>query len=444
MLSFLNERVFGPALPLFLMGAGLYLALRLGLFPVLHPVAALKGMLPEKGSGSLRAMGTALAGTLGVGNITGVAAAITAGGAGAVFWMWVSALFACFVKYAEVVLALRYRTKQGAGAPYYLRDGLGAGKLACFFSGVLLLANFTVGSPVQVYAAAEAMKGSFGVPPVLTGAVMALLVFCALCGGEKRITALTSVLIPVLAGGYFLLSALILIRYRERLPGVLHGIVTDALTPAAGRSGIGGFLLSRSLRFGTARGVLSNEAGCGTAPFAHAAANTKSPAKQGLFGIAEVVTDTLILCTVTALVLLLFPELIGTADPASLASLAYAKGAGRAAGMLLSLSCAVFAYASVIAWGYYGTAALTFLGYKNSAVTVYRTASALFCVIGAVIAPAAVWELADASVSVLTFLNVGGVLLLTPEVRQETVRYFREDERSGSRPRLQTPLHPPR
>ena len=425
MLSFLNAYCFGPVLPVFLMASGVFLAFRFELFPFRHPVRSLRGMLPGKEKGELRPTLLALAGTLGVGNITGVAAAIRAGGAGAVFWMWVSALAASFVKYAEVVLALKYRRREGAGAPYYIRDGLGLPRLACFFSGVLLLANFTVGCPVQVFAAAEAMRYSFGVPAAVTGAVMAALVLFALFGGKKRISDLTSVLIPVLAGLYFVLSAVILIRRAGKVPDVISDIIGSAFSYEAGKAGAGGFLLSRALRFGTARGVLSNEAGCGTAPFAHAGATTKAPAEQGLFGILEVIIDTPLLCTLTAFVILLQPGLFAAEEGTGLAIRAFAEGAGWFAGKAVALSCALFAYASVIAWAYYGIEALTFLGVGEHGKKGYLLLSGVFSALGAVFSPSLVWELSDLSVAVMTILNTSCVLLLSGEVKEETVSYFR-------------------
>ena len=444
MLSFLNTYCFGPFLPVFLMLSGLFLAIRLDFFPLLHPVRCFRGMLP--GKGEMRPTLLALAGTLGVGNITGVASAIRAGGAGAVFWMWVSSLAASFVKYAEVVLAVRYRCREGAGAPYYIRDGLGFKRLACFFSGVLLVADFTVGCPVQVFAAAEALSFSFGVPALVTGIVMAVLVLFALFGGKSRISDLTAVLIPVLAGLYFVLSAVILIRGAESLPGVFSDIVGSAFSFEAGKAGVGGFLLSRALRFGTARGVLSNEAGCGTAPFAHAGAKTKTPAEQGLFGILEVMIDTPLLCTLTALVILLQPGLIAAEEGTALAIRAFTEGAGALAGKAVAVSCALFAYASVIAWAYYGTEALTFLGIGEKGKKGFLLLSGAFSAVGAVFSPSLIWELSDLSVAVMTILNTSCVLFLSGEVREETRTLLRRRGDAGEafRPKRQTAFRPRR
>ncbi len=446
MLSFLNAYVFGPLLPVFLICSGLFLSFRLSFFPFRHPLRCLRGMLPGKEKGTLRPTLLALAGTLGVGNITGVAAATAAGGPGALFWMWISAFAASFVKYAEVVLALKYRRREGAGAPYYIRDGLGLTRLACFFSGVLLLADFTVGCPVQVFAAAEALRFSFGIPPAVTGLVFAALVLLALFGGKERISSLTALLVPVLAAFYVLVSAFILVRGAGDLPEVLRSVFRSAFLPDAGKAGVGGFLLSRALRFGTARGVLSNEAGCGTAPFAHAEAKTKVPAEQGLFGILEVMIDTPVLCTLTGLVILLSPEPIGSGGGTGLAIRAYAAGAGETAGKAVALSCALFAYASVIAWAYYGTEALTFLGIGEKGKRCYLFLSGAFTAVGALFSPALVWELADLSTAVMTVTNTSCVLLLSGEVRSETEAYFRRegDASAGFRRSRRTVFHPPR
>ena len=444
MLSFLNTYFFGPLLPVFLICSGLFLAFRLSLFPILHPVRSIRGMLPGKNKGTLRPTLLALAGTLGVGNITGVAAAIAEGGPGALFWMCVSSLAASFVKYAEVVLALKYRRREGAGAPYYIRDGLGLRRLACFFSGILLLADFTVGCPVQVFAAAEALRFSFGVPPFAVGLAFAVLVLTALFGGKERIASLTSFLIPVLASFYVFVSGLILIRGRGELPEVFRLIIRSAFQPDAGKAGIGGFLLSRSLRFGTSRGVLSNEAGCGTAPFAHAGANAKVPAEQGLFGILEVVVDTPFLCSLTGLVILLSQGLIGVYGGTELAIRAFAAGAGELAGKAVAISCALFAYASVIAWAYYGTEALSFLGIGERGKRFYLILAGTFTAVGAIFSPSLVWVLAVLSTAVMTVTNTSCVLLLSGEVRSETQRYFRrrEDASEAFRPKKRSVSHP--
>lgn len=294
-------------------------------------------------------MTVALAGTLGVGNIVGVASAITLGGAGAIFWMWVSALCAMALKYAEITLALRHRRRAAdgtmlGGAMYYIRDCVAAGPLGRRggrvlggFFALLCLANaLTMGSVIQVRAVSSAFAAVAGVPTVVVGIAVAVLVLLALRRGVGGVAKLTERLIPLASAGYVLVSLLALFRLRGQLPAALASIFTSAFTPAGAAGGVTGFLLSRSIRYGTMRGLLSNEAGCGTAPAAHAESTAAHPAEQGIWGIVEVFVDTILLCTMTALVILAAG--VDTAEPdGMLAHAACLYGSARQWGKLVSL-----------------------------------------------------------------------------------------------------------
>ena len=440
MLAFLNQYILGPALPVVLMICGGYLSVRLSFFPLTRIRTVLTSLFrKQKEPGSIppwKAMLMALAGTLGVGNITGVAAAITAGGPGSIFWMWVSAFFAMFVKYAEIVLAVRFQHKKGGnlygGTPYYIKEGLGMTWLACLFSVFLIAANFTVGNAVQTFAAADAMESIFRIPRWFTGVCIAAAVLFVTFGGGKRISRMTAVLIPLLSGIYFLISIWILLNHLPALPCVFSEIFVNAFRPEAGIGGVFGFLTMRSLRYGTARGILSNEAGCGTAPFAYAASETKSPAEQGFLGIVEIFADTIVLCTLTATVILLFPDLLEKADGTALALLAFERGIGAGAGVFLSVSMVLFAFASIVSWGYYGTEALRFLGAKQRILKAYLLVYSLSGIMGAVLAPGIIWEIADFSISVMTIVNTCCILLLSRVVIRETNSFFMQEP--GAKP----------
>ena len=442
MLSFLNQYLFGPALPVLLLICGGYYMFRLNFFPVLHFRSFFTVLFRKQEDSnalpSWKSLLLALAGTLGVGNITGVAAAITAGGPGAVFWMWISSFFAMFVKYAEILLAVKYQNKKDGesygGTPYYIRDGLKLRWLAVLFSLILLVANFSVGNTVQTFAAAEALDTIFSIPRWLTGGLMSAAVLYVTMGGGKRVVKLTSVLVPLLSGGYLLVSLYIIFSRFSSLPGVFSRIMEEAFRPEAGVGGILGYLMMRGLRFGTARGILSNEAGCGTAPFAYASAETKSPAEQGFFGIVEVFVDTIVLCSLTAFVILLEPDLIGQTDGTALALLAYEKGLGRGAVLFLSVSIVLFAFASVVTWAYYGTESLRFLiGRKNlqHASRIYLWLYGLSGFVGAILAPGIIWDIADLSISIMTCVNASCVLLMSNTVIEETRRYFMQARDAG-------------
>lgn len=361
-------------------------------------------------------MSLALAGTLGVGNIAGVATAIVAGGAGAVFWMWISALIAMSVKYAEVVLAIHYRRYDGGryhgGSMYYIRDGAPHGRLnikasvfiASFFA-VLCLANaLLTGNIVQVNSAAAA---SGKVPAIVVGCIFAVMMLIISFGGAKRISSFTVALIPFLSIVYILLSMFIIVKYAQVMPRVLTAIFSDAFNFSSAAGGISGFCLNRAIRFGVTRGIFSNEAGCGTAPTAHAAADVRSPHHQGCFGIFEVFIDTILLCSMTAFVILIAMDVgnMDGLDGIELSVGAYTLLAGKGAGIILSLSVILFAFATVICQSYYGLEALSFFTKSKTASNIYIIASAAVIVIGSVISAPLVWQLADLFVGIMTVIN---------------------------------------
>ena len=425
MLSFLNGFVIGPALPWILTVCGSFLLFRYRLFIFRHPARTFGALFGNKGDGisPFRAACVALSGTLGVGNIAGVASAIAVGGAGAVFWMWVSAFFAMIIKYAEVTTAMLYRKNGHGGAPYYMEKGIGSRRLALFFAGLILVSSFTVGNTVQSYAAAEALHVSFGVPKIVTGAVFAVVTFILLSGGVKRVADFSAVVIPVLSVGYVILSLAIIIKNGALLPSVFGRIMSEAFGVRAACGGIGGFLFSRAFRLGASRGVLSNEAGCGTAAFAHSAASCK-PAEQGVFGIFEVFVDTVLLCTLTALVVLIaFPAAVPSVDGMELAAEAYST-LGTFGGAFVSASSAVYAVASVVCWSFYGQESLICLGTGKKVRRAYIFIYCAAGIAGAVFTPGFVWELADLSVSVMALINTVCLCLLSRESARATREFF--------------------
>lgn len=400
-------------MPVLLLGTGLLFSAKLKFFWLTHPIRflrTLKSGFAGGGQTPLRAMSIALAGTLGVGNIAGVATAITAGGAGAVFWMWISATLAMAVKYAETCLAVAHRRRGSGGwyggAMYYIAD-----TVSPFLGGVfavLCLANTVItGNVIQSNAAASVYSDT--VPPLAVGIVMCVLALAVTVGPVKRISDVTIRLIPFLSAVYVFLSLGIIFLNFGKLPSVFSEIFSSAFDLRAVGGGIGGYGISRALRFGVTRGILSNEAGCGTAPTAHASADTDSPHKQGAFGIFEVFVDTILVCTMTALVILLLPK-FGGEDGVRLSVLAYRTFAGEIAGHVISVSVILFAYATVVCQSYYGAVALGYFTKSPAAKKVYLVVFAAACVIGSVIAPPVMWGIADLCVSLMTALNVGVLL----------------------------------
>lgn len=398
----------------------LCLFIRLRGRPLVTPCRIIAGLIGnDKGqrASSFRAMTVALAGTLGVGNIVGVATAIHSGGAGSVFWMVTSALCAMLIKYAEIVLALKFRKNERdgyhGGAAYYIRDGMGRPRLAAFFSLLCIIASFTVGNMIQVNAVTESAKSETSLPPLLIGMIIALLVFAVIYKGVKRISDFTVALVPILSLSFIILSCIIIAANITVIPGIIKKIITDAFTIESASSGILGFLLMRSIRFGVVRGIGSNEAGCGTAPTAHAAASTDSPEKQGYWGIFEVFVDTVVICTLTALVILIYPQNIAVCDGMVLAIRSFECFYGEAAGYILTGAVFFFALSTVISWSYYAMESIRFFSQREIYRRFYIAVYCIVSIIGAVMTLDTVWELSDMTISLMTIINCICVMSLS-------------------------------
>ncbi len=434
------EILAGILMPALLIGAGIYFSIRLRFFWILHPVRTcrtLREAAETGGTPPFAALTAALAGTLGVGNIPGVATAIRAGGPGAVFWMLLGAFAAMGVKYAEVYLAVRWRrtrTENGelrhyGGAMYYIRDGLARSSspslrraapiLGGGFALLCAVNALLTGCIIQVRSAVSCAA----MPPLLFGILFAAAALLLSSRGMRHVAVITSVTIPALAAVYILLCGIILFARRAEIPRVCAEILADA---AAFRPAAGGFLglgVSRAVRYGITRGIFSNEAGCGTSPTAHAAASTRSPHHQGCFGIFEVFADTVLLCTLTALVILLYRDGEGL-DGIPLSLAAFSRQAadiggawmGGTAAWLLRFSIILFALATVICQSCYGVEAIRYFLPKRRAVIGYRILSAAAAIGGSVIPVGILWQWADAVVCVMTVVNVGCLLLLRREV----------------------------
>ena len=435
----------GVVTPAMLFVCGTLFSTRLGFFWVLHPIRAARALLGGSTGGdhsSVRALTVALAGTLGVGNIAGVATAITAGGAGAVFWMLVSGALAMGVKYAEVSFAVAHRRRErvggnaktgGAGntlsvgkadgspagraegrarerffggAMYYIRDTVCPA--AGGFFALLCMANAAVtGNILQTNAAASVF--SERVPPAAVGAAFAALTLAVTLGSARRVSDVTVRLIPALAAVYIALCVWIVAANAASIPAVVSRVVGEALgfRPALGAAaGVG---VRRAIRFGVTRGILSNEAGSGTSPTAHAAADTDDAHRQGVFGIFEVFADTVVLCTLTAAVILLAPG-GSNEDGVRLAVDAFSSLAAPWAGTFVRFAVVLFAFATVICQAYYGEVALGYFTRSEKARRAYLALYAALSVVGSVIEASRMWLAADLVISLMTALNVAALL----------------------------------
>lgn len=436
--SILLSLFTGGGVPFLLGASGVFFLFYLRGRPLTRPRAMFRALTEKQGGGvsPFRAVTLALAGTLGVGNIVGVANAIAIGGAGALFWMWVSALLAMILKYAEIVLAVRHRESlpngtYTGGASRYIRDGFPrrpkCGRaLAFLFSVFMVLNALAMGCVIQINAVSSAFFGVFRIPVWVSAIVLLFLTAPVILRGSRGISALTEYLVPIMSLGYVVLSVAVLILQRDALPTAFLSVFREAFAPKSAVGGVVGFLTARSLRVGTMRGLLSNEAGCGTAPTAHACANTSSPAAQGVWGIFEVFVDTILLCTMTALVILVNRD--ATADyvssPVMMTISAYAASLGQGSALFLAAAIFCFGYATVLCWAEYGASSVRFLSPRRPWLRAYYIAF-LFCIpIGCAVAPNAVWIVSDLAITVLTTINLIVLFRLRKEIREETEKRF--------------------
>lgn len=383
--------------------------------------------LPESGKSSpASALSLALAGTLGVGNITGVASALIAGGPGAVFWMWVGSLVVLPVKYAEVSLAVSYRRREKGGfiggAMYYIRDGLSRmlSPRVCklfggFFAVLCCLNSIVTGNIVQSNAAASILPENMRLG---CGIALAALVAVTVAVGAERVNRVTSLVIPPLCAVYIVIAAWVIVSNITLVPTVLKDIVVSAFRARSFFGGAIGFSVRQAMRFGIMRGIFSNEAGCGTSPTAHASAETKSPHHQACYGVVEVVFDTLILCTLTALVLLIADRRFsclpwgGSIDASPITLDAFTSLTSGWVYYILTASIFLFAYSTVIAQLYYGWVALGYFGRKKTPRVIYSVITPLACIVGSVMTSDAMWLTADLLIGTMTAVNCGVVILL--------------------------------
>lgn len=425
-------------LGLFLLVGGYY-TLRSGFFQFtphrwLRPLKTSLTRPKNGGLSQTQALSTALASTIGTGSIAGVATAIFFGGPGAVFWMWVSALLGMMTGFAEKLLAAAYRETAPGGGPRggpmcYMARGLKrVGKpLAAAFSLACVFASLAGGAMVQANSISSALHASAGVTPLVSGLLTALAVGLVLLGGVSRVGKVSEMLVPLMAGLFLSGGLTALFLRRDCLPAAMEAIWQGAFRPQAA---FGGYTAALALRYGVARGVFTNEAGLGSSAMAHAAAGGSTPAEEGCWGMVEVLISTLVVCTVTALVILtagvytpadalsaiadgvIPPEYLG----APLCAASFGVTLGKSGPLLVSVSLLLFAYTSLLGWGYYGERALSYLWGGAKAAPIFRAAF-LFCVVaGSVGEVGAVWQLADLTNGLMALPNLTALLLLSPQV----------------------------
>ena len=468
----LNGYAWGPWMLILLVGTGIYLSCRVGFIQFGRFGYAMKNTLgkmfkkSEAGEGEvtpLQAVTTALAGTVGTGNIAGVTGAIIVGGPGAVFWMWVSALFGMVTKYSEVVLSIRYRERNAkgdwvGGPMYYIKNGLGKGwgwlgSVFCVFGA---LAAFGIGNMTQVNTIASSINNAidqfggntsayaisiFGqsvpVSSIIIGVVIAIIVALMLFGGIKRIGAVAEKFVPIMAVIYILAALAVIVCNIRAIDDVVVMIFKGAFSPDAALGGATGIVIMTTIQKGIGRGVFSNEAGLGSAPIAHAASSEKDPVKQGLYGIFEVFMDTIVICTLTAFSMLVCTEAAqpggvpvdwGSADMDATALIAASFGTvfgGKIGSLLIAIGISLFALSTVFSWSLYGTRCFEYL-FKGKGLRIYQAIFVVVIVIGSTLKLSLVWNIGDTLNGFMAIPNLIALLGLSGVVIKLTKEHFAE------------------
>lgn len=436
-----NDVVWGLPMLLLLVGTGIFLTIRSGFFQVGHFGYTMKNTLlaifrdknvaktkDRKAISQFQAAATALAATVGTGNIVGVATAIAAGGPGAVFWMWISAFFGMMTSFSENVLGVFYRRKnkngEWSGGPMiYLERGLGLKWLAVLFSIFCLVASFGIGNIAQVNGIASSLQNTFSIPTWVSGLALALIVAVVVLGDLKRLVSVTEKLVPFMAVFYILGALIIIFMNVTHIPAAFGEIFQSAFNFTAVGSGIMGYGISRAIRYGFSRGVFSNEAGLGSSVIVHSSSDVKEPVVQGMWGIFQVFLDTIVICTLTALVILTSgAHQVEGLKGVAVTSYAFGQSLGVVGEYIVTFSILLFAFSTILGWSVYGTRAVEYL-IGERAVPIYKIFFILVSFVGSVSSVQLVWDLSDTFNGLMAIPNLIGLLALSGTVVQITRNY---------------------
>ena len=416
MLEVINSAICGVLLPIALGLVGVFFMIKLRFFFIIHPIRTIRMVI--SGRGGFRSLCVALSGTLGVGNIVGVASAIIMGGAGAVLWLIVSALLAMGIKYAEAYLSASHRRaikgEHYGGAPYYMLDVFKKKRYGRYFGGIFaigcILNSLTTGNLVQI----NAISGFLTQGRLFFGILFATIIYFVIRGGKNRIEAVSSFIIPLLSVGYILISLYIIFSNLGGLCVAFSRILEEAFSIKSVLGGACGFGILSAIRYGFSRGLLSNEAGCGTATIAHASSSL-DPYSQGCFGVFEVFWDTVVLCPLTAFVILIADT--GEQNPMLLAIHSFGKFTGAIGEMFICASCILFALATVGCQFYYGLSALDFLTRKKLPRAVFSCLFLTNCALSTIISSSTMWQIADFTIAFLALYNIVFLIILSKEIK---------------------------
>ncbi len=440
-----NSVVWGPPFMVLLIGTGLYLTIRLGFFQFTHFRLSWrqsfgrhfgKARKEEAEGGAISSFGaisSAMAATIGVGNIAGVSTALALGGPGAVFWMWISALVGMATKFGEASLGVKYREidpdgNVKGGVMYYIEKGLGPGWkwLAVIYALLAAIAALGIGNMVQANTMAAALNTAFGLPHAVTGVLAVILVALVILGGIKRIAATAERLVPIMTVLYILGALIIIIINIAHVPAALGQIFYYAFNPISAAGGFAGSAVASTIRYGIARGIFSNEAGLGAASIVHAQARN-NPTRQGMWGIWEVFIDTIVVCTMTALVVILTDAIPTGETGADLASHAFNTGLPGPGGYVVLLGLALFAYTTMLTWSFYGEKSLEYVAGEKSRLP-YRLLFLVFLFVGAVGGLELIWDIADTLNGLMAAPNLVALLVLGGVLAKEKIEYMNSPE----------------
>ncbi len=438
-----NTVVWGPVMLTLLIGVGVFLSIKTNFlqfrkfgYMMKHTILGMfsknQHQKDTSGVSPFQAVATAMAGTIGTGSIAGLATAIVSGGPGAVFWMWVSALLGMVTKYAEIVLSLKYREKnqegRWVGGPmYYIKNGLNIKWLAALFAVFAMIACLGTGNATQSNSIAVALESTMGVSPYITGVVLTCIAIAVILGGMRRISSVNEKLVPIMAVFYVTCSVLALFVNIQKVPAAFSLIFREAFNLKAAAGGAAGYGVLLAMHYGFSRGVFSNEAGLGSAPIAHAASSTKSPVQQGLWGMFEVFFTTIVICTLSALVILTTGIWeTGAVQGAALSIASFDAIFPGVGGIIVTAATVFFALSTIFGWAYYGEVSIEYLSHNSkSAVRIYRCVYIVFVFIGAVGNLNLIWSISETMNGLMAIPNLIGILGLSKGIKAATAEHFR-------------------
>ncbi len=435
----IDDAVWGPAMLVVLGCAGIYLTVGLRFIQFRKIGYAFSELFKQhENDDSLgdispfKSLMTALSATVGTGNIAGVATAIFLGGPGAIFYMWMIALIGMATKYSECMLGVEYREKnengEHLGGPmYYMKKGIG-GSLGTALGGIwavlLVIGAFGIGNSAQSNSLAKGIEATFGITPLLTGVALAVIVALVIIGGVKRIADVAGKLVPAMFVAYVIAGLIVILINISQIGHALGLIFQHAFTPHAAVGGFAGAAVAQAIQYGVARGVFSNESGLGSAPIAHAAAQTKNPVRQAHIAMLGTFIDTIIICTITALAIIMTGAYTSGDSGVAMTIIAFSSVFGTFGGVLVNIILSVFVFTTIIAWSFYGERGLGYLGVGNTGIFIYRSIWVALIVASATASLNLVWTFSSATIGLLVYPNVLALIWLSPKIFNKTKDFW--------------------